>query len=179
MTAMGVASPSAHGQAIISTATALTSAWAKRGGGPHTAPRGKGKDGDEKHRRDEVAGRAIGEALNRRTRSLRIADHAHDLREHGFGADALGAHHERTVDDDGGADHTVASAFVDRRRLAADHRLVHDGRPVGQNAVDRNFFARPNAQPIAADDVGQRNVHFAPVRERVAPFWGRGRAADE
>ena len=34
MTDIGVASPSAHGQAIISTATALTIAWAKRGSGP-------------------------------------------------------------------------------------------------------------------------------------------------
>jgi hypothetical protein len=31
---MGVASPSAHGQAMISTATALTSAWDRRGSGP-------------------------------------------------------------------------------------------------------------------------------------------------
>jgi hypothetical protein len=37
---IGVARPSAHGQAMISTATALTSAWARRGSGPasdHTA----------------------------------------------------------------------------------------------------------------------------------------------
>ena len=31
---IGVASPSAHGHAMISTATALTSAWASRGSGP-------------------------------------------------------------------------------------------------------------------------------------------------
>ena len=34
---IGVASPSAHGQAMISTATALTMACARRGSGPHTA----------------------------------------------------------------------------------------------------------------------------------------------
>ena len=34
---IGVASPSAHGQAMISTATALTSACARRGSGPKTA----------------------------------------------------------------------------------------------------------------------------------------------
>ena len=32
---MGVASPRAQGQAMISTATALTTAWARRGSGPH------------------------------------------------------------------------------------------------------------------------------------------------
>ncbi len=34
---IGVARPSAHGQAMISTATALTSAWARRGSGPSHA----------------------------------------------------------------------------------------------------------------------------------------------
>ena len=35
MIAIGVASPSAQGHAMISTATALTSACARRGSGPH------------------------------------------------------------------------------------------------------------------------------------------------
>ena len=35
---IGVASPSAHGQAMISTATAFTSACAKRGSGPNDSP---------------------------------------------------------------------------------------------------------------------------------------------
>ena len=34
ITDMGVASPSAHGQAMIKTATALTRAWGRRGSGP-------------------------------------------------------------------------------------------------------------------------------------------------
>ena len=41
MTDIGVASPSAHGQAMMSTATAFTSAWAKRGSGPSTAQTAK------------------------------------------------------------------------------------------------------------------------------------------
>ena len=36
MTAIGVASPRAQGQAMTSTATLLTSARASRGSGPHT-----------------------------------------------------------------------------------------------------------------------------------------------
>ena len=32
---IGVANPSAQGQAIMSTATALIMAWARRGSGPH------------------------------------------------------------------------------------------------------------------------------------------------
>ena len=34
---IGVARPSAQGQAMISTATALTRPWASAGGGPHSA----------------------------------------------------------------------------------------------------------------------------------------------
>ena len=41
MIAIGVASPSAHGHAMISTATALTSACASLGSGPQIAPRGE------------------------------------------------------------------------------------------------------------------------------------------
>ena len=37
MIAIGVASPSAQGHAMMSTATALTSASARRGSGPHSA----------------------------------------------------------------------------------------------------------------------------------------------
>ena len=37
MTDIGVANPSAHGHAIISTATALMMAWGKRGSGPNQA----------------------------------------------------------------------------------------------------------------------------------------------
>ena len=37
MIAIGVARPSAHGHAMMSTATALTSACASRGSGPHSA----------------------------------------------------------------------------------------------------------------------------------------------
>ena len=43
---IGVARPSAHGQAMISTAMALTSAWPKRGSGPNSAPDDERRDRD-------------------------------------------------------------------------------------------------------------------------------------
>ena len=43
---IGVASPSAQGQAMISTATALTSAWASRGSGPTSPQATNVSDGD-------------------------------------------------------------------------------------------------------------------------------------
>ena len=56
MIAIGVASPSAHGQAMISTATALTRACASRGAGPQTLHAMKVRMADEDDRRHEVGG---------------------------------------------------------------------------------------------------------------------------
>ena len=89
MIAIGVARPSAHGQAMISTATALTSACAKRGSGPNAAHTTNVDHRGGDHRRHEVGRDAIGEPLNRRARALRLADHPHDLREQRVAADAL------------------------------------------------------------------------------------------
>ena len=108
MIAMGVASPSAQGQAMISTATALTSACAKRGCGPEQAPSHKGQRRDGNHHRHEPGSDAIGQALNRRAAALRLAHQLHDLRQQGFAADAFRAHDERTGAVDGCADHFAA-----------------------------------------------------------------------
>ena len=48
---IGVARPRAQGQAMISTATALTRAWASRGSGPSHAQTTKVSGGDADHRR--------------------------------------------------------------------------------------------------------------------------------
>ena len=92
---IGVASPSAHGHAMISTATALTSAYASRGSGPTIAQTTNVSDGDDDDERHEPRRDDVGQALNRRARSLRLAHHAHDLREQRVCADALALHHER------------------------------------------------------------------------------------
>ena len=92
---IGVASPSAHGQAMISTATALTSACASRGSGPTSAQTTNVTAATRDDRRDEVRRPPVGEPLDRRAAALRLADHADDLREQRLGADALGAHDER------------------------------------------------------------------------------------
>ena len=78
---IGVASPSAQGQAMISTATALTSAYASRGSGPTMAQTTNVDDRDRDHRRHEPAGHAVGQLLDRRAAALRLGDHVDDLRE--------------------------------------------------------------------------------------------------
>ena len=101
---IGVASPSAHGQAMISTATAFDEARGPaRGSGPSDAPYDERQRRGQHHRRHEVARHRVGQALNRRAAALRLGHHPHDLRQQRVGADALGAHHE-------------AAGAVDRRR---------------------------------------------------------------
>ena len=103
MMAIGVASPSAHGQAMISTAMALSSASARRGSGPQTYQPDERRDRHDDDRRHEPRRHGVGEPLDGRARALRLADHPDNLREHGVAADALGAHHEAAGSVDGRA----------------------------------------------------------------------------
>ena len=173
---IGVASPSAHGQAMISTATALTSAYARRGSGPHERPdERRSSTATSDHGRHEPAGRRtsasrwIGARLRCASR-----DHAHDLREQRVGADALGAHHEQapvplTVP----PMTAVARLLLDRDRLAGDHRLVDRARALEDHAVDRHLLAGPHAQPVADLHVVERHVLLGAVRpRRAAPSSG-------
>ena len=80
---IGVARPSAHGQAMISTETA---AIRRIGEGRRRSPDRPGREGEQRdgdHRRHEPAGHDVGEALDRRARALRLGDHGDDAREHG------------------------------------------------------------------------------------------------
>ena len=84
--AVGVARPSAQGQAMISTATAAVNAYAVLTPAAEPEAERRGREGDDD--RDEHAGDAIGEALHRRLAGLGRGDEAGDLRERGVGADA-------------------------------------------------------------------------------------------
>ena len=115
MIAIGVARPSAHGHAMISTATALTSANASRGGGPqmlHADERQRTAISDDG--RHEERGDAIRQPLDRRAAALRLADHPHDLREQRVAADALGAEQQRAGGVDRAAGHAIARRLLGR-----------------------------------------------------------------
>src|ERR1017187_8168051 len=113
MIAIGVARPRAHGQAMISTATALTIAFASRGPGPrsHDEPYRKGDHGRRQYCGNEPSRNFVGQALNRCAAALRIAHHLHDLRQQRFAAHALGAHQQPSGTIHRGADNLVASAL--------------------------------------------------------------------
>ncbi len=88
MIAVGVASPSAHGQAMISTATAAVNA--SSAGLPSSQPGHERDHRDHEHDGHEHRGDAVGQPLHRRLRALRLLDQAGDLRQRGVVPDPGG-----------------------------------------------------------------------------------------
>ena len=154
---MGVARPSAHGHAMMRTATAFTSAWARRGSGPARAQTTKVTRPPD-HRRDEDGGHAIREPLDRRAASLRLADETDDLGEKRVAAHALGLHQQaaRSVDrapGDRGTERLEhrqrfpviidsSTALSPKHRAVAGHALAGtDSQPVPRlHLIERDFF---------------------------------------
>ena len=68
---IGVARPSAHGHAMISTVTALMSPNIQLGSGP-SQPQARTSQRDRDHERPRNARDAVGHALHRRLRALRL-----------------------------------------------------------------------------------------------------------
>ena len=95
---IGVARPSAQGQAMISTETAETMAKTMRGSGPNERPDDEGGDGDQHDRRHEIGRDPVGEPLDRRARlRCALATISTICDEHRVGADLLGRHDQRAV----------------------------------------------------------------------------------
>ena len=160
---IGVASPSAHGQAMIRTATALTSAWASRGSGPMIAQVMNVTTATSIDGRDEVGRDLVGQALDRRAGPPRLADHPDDLGQHRLGADAIGPHDQAAGPVDRAADDPVPRPLLDRDRLARDHRLVHRAGALDHDAVDRDLLPGPDPESVARLTTVQRDVLLAAV----------------
>ena len=80
----GVASPSAQGQAMMSTATAFTRARAMRGLRPPQRPGDEGEHRGRDHEWHEPAGHGVRDLLDRRAAALGVRDHVDDLRKQRF-----------------------------------------------------------------------------------------------
>ena len=155
---IGVASPSAHGQAMMSTDTAATRAKVKRGSGPTGHPGGEGQYCGCNHRGHEPAGHLIGEALDRRAAALGLRHHLHDLRKHGVAADLLRPHDERAGLVDGAADDLVAGRLGHGHGLAGDHGFVDGAAALDHFTVHRHPFAGPHTQTVAGHDADQADL---------------------
>jgi hypothetical protein len=121
ISAVGVARPSAHGQAMISTATAAVNAAAAPAPVQPEAERG---DGEGDHDGHEDAGDAVGEPLDLGLAVLRVLDQPRHLGKLGVPADAGGADDEPPAGVDGHTDHGVAGSDLDGDGLPGEHGRV-------------------------------------------------------
>ena len=82
----------------------------------------------------EDARHLVGQALNGRAAALCLRDHFHNLREHGFAADAVRFEYDAAGLIHRAAGDAIASRFFNWHRLASDHRFV-DARFALQHAT--------------------------------------------
>ena len=146
--AAGVASPSAHGQAMISTASAALNA--RSAGLPASQPAGQRQRGRGQHQRDEHPADPVGEPLDARpsracacsTRATRCASWV-SLADLDRADDQPAAHHHRAGGD------RVALGDLGRHRLPGHHAGVHRGLAELHLAVGGDRLPRPDHEPLA------------------------------
>ena len=161
---IGVARPSAQGQAMISTRHGGDQAVGEARLRPEQRPGGEGEQRDRDHRRHEPAGDLVGQPLDRRARALRLRHHLHDLRQHRVAADLLGAHHEAAGLVERAADHLGAGLLG---RPASTRRSPSIRRPWSglrsRSPSTGTFSPGPHAQPVADRDCVERDLLVAAV----------------
>lgn len=154
---MGVARLKAQGQAMMRTATALTSMGQPRLEAPQ-APGGKGRKRDQHHGGHEPGRDPICEPLDGRARALGLADHADDLSKQGIGSHPFRAHHHAAGTVDGRADQAVTGRLLDWGRLARNHRLIDGAAALSQDAVNRDLLPRPDPKQVSRRDLGDIDI---------------------
>ena len=100
----------------------------------------QGPDSKRDYRRDdhhghEPSGHGVGQLLNGRPRALCLADHAHNLREEGVAADAVGLHDDATGPIDRATSDLRLRRLLHRNGFPGHHRLVDRGGPFQHDAV--------------------------------------------
>ncbi len=177
--AVGVARPSAHGQAMISTATAAVNARRCRCAGGQPARRASPPTGRSRRARTPPDTRSA----RRCTAALPVCasvDQPGHLRQLGVGADAGRAHDQAAAGVDRGADDGVAGADLDRDRLAGEHATRRrPSVPVDDDAVGGDLLARPHDEPVAdgaAAPIGTRSS-LPPSSQHARRPWRPAPAA--
>ena len=162
--AIGVASPSAHGHAMISTETAAVKA--ADAPPPASSQPSERRERDPDHDRDEDGRDAVGEPLHRRLAGLRLLDEPRDLRERRLGADPRRADDETAVRVDGRAGDRRSRADLDRNRLAGQQRLVDRRGSLDDDAVGRDLLAGADDEHVAGRQLLHRDEHLLAVAEQ-------------
>ena len=174
----GVASPSAHGQAMMRTATATTRACASRGSGPTSAHTANATDRDGDDDGNEDGRDPVRHPLDGCTGALSVGDHLHDAGQHRVASDLLGDHDQRPGLVDGAADDRVAGGLGGRHRLTGHQGLINRGASLFDRTVDRHLLARTDPQPVTELDLIEGHFFVGAVgTDPSGRLRGSGRAA--
>ena len=177
--AVGVARPSAHGQAMISTATAAVKAAVADA--PIEQPVRQRQHRQPDDDRDEDCRDPVGQALHLGLAALGRGDQSGHLGELGVGADAGCPNLEPAADVDGRADDAVAGTHLDGHGLTGEHRRVHRRRARDHDAVGGDLLAGPCHEDVADRELSMgTRVSVDPSRRTatsLAPMSSRARSA--
>ena len=174
---IGVARPSAQGQAMISTVTAATSAKVKRGSGPNTIQAANAsKAAAITAGTNQPATRSARRWIGARERCARAT--MSTIRASMVSRPTLSARRIRPplwltvppID-------VRAFGLRHRHRFAGHHRFVDRRAAFGDDAIDRNLLAGPHPQAIADRDRVDRDILVAVARRCAARFSAPARAA--
>ena len=121
-----------------------------------------GDQGDDRHRDDEgneISGNFVREMLNGRFGGLSVFDEPDDLLECRFLAHVRGTHDDAPVEVLSATKHLCTDGFVDRHRLARDHRFVARCRALNDAAIGGYGFARLNFKKvIPLNELSENNL---------------------
>ena len=126
--------------------------------GTDEIPDQEGDDRNHHNGRNEPGGDLVGQRLDRCARPLGVGHHPDDLRQHRVAADPLGTHQQAPRAVHGCSGDLVPRDLLDRHRLAADHRFIDGTATLDNDAVNRDLFARPDAQHVVHMDMLERDV---------------------
>ena len=145
------------------------------GAGPEPRPEGE-QAADERDEHQPERG-PVGQALPGGLGVLRLLDQLDDLRQGGVGADLGRPDPQRPGGVDRRADHRRPGGLGDGQALPGHHRLVHLGRAVLDDTVDRHLSA--GADEERGRRPGPRRWGRRPARRRAGrwPSGARGPSA--
>ena len=165
ISAVGVARPRAHGQAMISTATAAVNAGrgasvAAAASQKPSVPAARAMTTGTKTAETRSARRWTGALPD-----LGVLDQAGDLGQRGVGADPGGLDHEAAAGVDGGAGDGVAGADLDGHGLAGEQRGVDRRGALDDGAVGGDLLAGADDEAVADGELVDRDADLAAVAQ--------------
>ena len=100
---------------------------------------------------------AVGQPLHGRARTLRLPNHARDLRQHGSFAQRFSTANYRAIVIQSSGQHASAGFAVERSRLARQHGFVHRGAAFQNRRIDWKPLPRQHQHAVAGLDLFKRD----------------------